>query len=213
MAETNHPQDLIRVKNPTNQDFTFYWDSIPHTINAGEEATYPRWMALHYAKKLIVSIINSKIQKVKIGERTVDSISTADPKIQQKLAPMILLYVYQRHIEQPKETKASIKSREFTLEEMQLSDKPRTVKNVIELPELEGSESELFGPVIEETPAGEPDQKEELPGDLLPEVETKGKKKATLQELQLEAKAMGLEISAHDTYEELEKKVLSSSGV
>lgn len=228
MAEVqeNHLQDLIRVKNPTNRDFTFHWDSLPHTIAAGEEATYPRWMAIHFAKKLIVAIINSKIEKVKVGDSWVDSLRTNDPAIQRKLAPYMLLYVVQRFAPPPKVDKAVTAKSEQKLEDYEIGDTERHIETKIELPEVSKDVTEdIFSPTFEEAPPEPPTtattnetvkvEAEPTPkDDLLPEVATKGKpKQRSHQDLVNEARALGMELLASETDEQLEKRILEQAGV
>lgn len=237
--QSNHPNDLVRVKNPTNKDFTFTWDSIPKRIDAGEEQTMVRWLAVHYAKKIIVAIINSKITKVKVGERTVDSIRTNDPAIQAKLVPHILLYVVQRFVAAPKVEKKVTAASEFTVSEFEISEKERHVDTKIDLPALGESEaSDIFGIPKEleqgfgETPkeAKQPAEETSTPPepikevttdetikekeDILPDVSTgkKARKKATLSELTQEARALGIDYKASDDYATLESKILKESG-
>ena len=222
----NNPQDLIRVKNPTNRSFQFFWDSLPHSIEAGEEATYPRWLALHYCKKLIVAIINSKIEKVKVGESYVDNLRTNDPAIQRKLAPYILLYVVQRFAPPPKVEKAVTAKSEQKLEDYEIGDTERHIDTKFELPEVSKDIAEdIFSGATEEgfpEPAkaptrGESPQVEAEPipkDDIMPEAVTKGKPKhRSHQDLANEARALGLEMMASESDEQLEKRILEFSGV
>jgi hypothetical protein len=219
----NNPQDLIRVKNPTNRNFKFYWDSLPHEIEAGAEATYPRWLALHYCKKLIVAIINSKIEKVKVGDSYTDSLRTSDPAIQRKLAPYILLYVVQRFAPPPKVEKQVTAKSEQKLEDYEVSDTERHVDTKFELPEVSTDITEdIFLPTGEDalskpaeaSTAGDTPQVEAEPApkdDILPEA-TKKPKRRTHQELANEARALGLELMASETDEALEKRILEQAG-
>ena len=222
-TQENNPQDLIRVKNPTNRDFTFYWDSLPHSINAGEEATYPRWMAIHFAKKLIVAIINSKIEKVKVGDSYTDSLRTSDPAIQRKLAPYILLYVVQRFAPPPKVEKAVTAKSEQKLEDYEVSDTERHVDTKFELPEVSTDitedifsstgEDALSKPATAST-AGDTPQVEAEPtpsGDIMPETKDKPKRR-NHQELSNEARALGLELMATESDDDLERRILEFSG-
>lgn len=174
VSKENHPLDLIRVKNPTNRDFTFYYDSIPHLIAAGEEQTMARWMALHYADKLMVAIINSKIKPIKQGERTIDSLRTNDPNIRSKLAPYILLFVVQRFVEPTAPAKSIVPGSgpEFKLSEFAIGDSERSVETTIELPEAEDADENIFG-LPEETV--EPGFSEVNPGPAAPEGAVKPK--------------------------------------
>lgn len=220
--QKNHSQDTIRVKNPTNQDFTFYWDSLPHTVRSGEEADMERWMAYHYAKKIIVAIVNSKITKVKEGDVYRDSLKTNDPNLSRKLLPLVLLYVVRRWIETPPVEKNKIDGREFSVENFEIGDKPRQVNQRIELESnLSGEETDPFNlvdvePTKEpEAPTAPPEADVDLNADVPPsdslKLTTPAKKPRTLAELQAEARALELEITGQETKAELETKILEVS--
>jgi len=226
MAEQdNHPNDLIKVKNPTNRDFTFYWDSLPNTIAAGAEATYERWKAIHYAKKLIVAIINSKIEKVKVGEGYVDSLRTSDPAIQRKLAPYIFLYVVQRFVSPPKVEKVVTAKSEQKLEDYEIGDTERHIDTKFELPEVSKDLTEdIFSPTFQEAPSEpttapttdeslEVEAEPVLKDDIMPEVASgKKPKRRSHQDLVNESRALGLEMMAAETDEALEKRILEQAG-
>lgn len=216
-----HPQDTIRVKNPTNKDFEFFWEGLPHTVLALSEASMPRYLAVHYAKKMIVSIINSKIKKVKMGDQYVDSLRTDDPEIRRQLVPHILLYVEKYFVAPPKPERKPSEVVEVTPESYSIPADKRASSLKIELPE---SVEKLFGGIEELEKASPPEPvAETAPGaPKLPQGDvssaeptkepTEGKKpKRSHQDLLNELTAMGIETTGQETSEELEQKILAGA--
>lgn len=51
-------RDILRVKNPLNEDFTFIYDMMPITVPAGGTKDMERYLARHYVKEMIGHIYN-----------------------------------------------------------------------------------------------------------------------------------------------------------
>lgn len=201
LAETivnqNHPEDLIRVKNPTNQDFTFFWDSLPHVVRAGQEETFPRYLAVQYAKKMVVTLVNAKSRRVREAGTWRDTLRVDDPKIQRELIPHILLYVVKPFVESPPPAKMRGEAGEFDIEEYRVAQEKRKSDLEIDIPA--GEEQKIFGL---EPPKGEDEESPKA-----------GKKKEfTLEELQDEARANGHEVTGKETKKELEEVIISAGG-
>ena len=200
----NHPEDQIRVKNPTNLDFTFTWDSIPHTIKAGGEETYSRYLAVHYAKKMIVALVNARSRRVREGGTWKDTLRVDDVRVQKELLPHILLYVVKRFVEpiSPERQRAQAEG-EFDLEQFNVSEEKRASDLKIEIPKEE--EEKIFGQEIEAPKIAAPEKADD-------QGKPATKKKFTLEELQDEARANGIEITGEETKEELEGMIVDSGG-
>lgn len=51
-------RDIIRAKNPLNQDFVFFYDSLPHTIPANATKDMDRYLFRRYIENMIGHIYN-----------------------------------------------------------------------------------------------------------------------------------------------------------
>lgn len=54
--------DTIRVYNPLDTTFSFMYDRYWHRVPAKSEKDFPRYLAMHFFKKISDEIINNKIQ-------------------------------------------------------------------------------------------------------------------------------------------------------
>lgn len=76
--------DTIRVCNPTNQDFVVRWDNVSWKFKAGENRDVPRYIAEHYATKIVDSILMKKIDDAVKAEN--------DRRYKKGIAPMSIEY-------------------------------------------------------------------------------------------------------------------------
>lgn len=61
---------VVRLKNPTAKEFTFSWDGVGYEVGAGEVKEFPRFLAMHGAKKLAQHIIINDMKKpLELAER------------------------------------------------------------------------------------------------------------------------------------------------
>lgn len=222
----NHPDDIIEVKNITSVDFEYYWDSIPRTIKAGEIKTITRYLAIQFAKKLMDFIINSKNYKVKNPDGTYrDAYRTSDPTIRGRLAPSILLRVVEWHLPSQPVERAKIQAGEQKIDiNYQIPEKAAGPKLEIEIPKAD--EEELFGqpvpPANEVEEEGSPETTPRAPQPAKspqspetpqkPQVEPPKPPERGLEELQAEARSMGIAITGTETSEELDSMIAERAG-
>jgi hypothetical protein len=57
--------DTIIVKNPLKEDFNVRFNGEPYTVKAGEEKTFPSFLAFHFAKHLSDKILSKEVEKIK----------------------------------------------------------------------------------------------------------------------------------------------------
>lgn len=53
--------DTIRLKNPTNKDFTWKYNGEPYTIKANEEKAFAKFVGFHLAKHLSSQMMNDEV--------------------------------------------------------------------------------------------------------------------------------------------------------
>lgn len=58
-----HPHDIVNISNPTAKDITVHYDKKPFTLEAGDTATYPRYIAEHICTHLTNREIRKKDEK------------------------------------------------------------------------------------------------------------------------------------------------------
>src|SRR3990167_602183 len=53
--------DAVKIKNPTNEDFTWRYNGEPYMVKANEEKSFAKYVAFHLAKHLSSKMINDAI--------------------------------------------------------------------------------------------------------------------------------------------------------
>lgn len=72
-------RDIIRVKNPLDGDFRFKYDSVFHTVKAGQTKDFERYLAIHYCDTIAQHIIGIMIGEQ--GQKSVKQYASMNPQL------------------------------------------------------------------------------------------------------------------------------------
>lgn len=88
------------LKNPTKEDFSFYWNSEEYKVPAGKEVVLPDYIVLHGAKKLADKEWGDPLDKLGRKDFTASLVSGVKKVAEEKKEEVV---EKEKEVEEPKE--------------------------------------------------------------------------------------------------------------